>query len=121
MSTRPVNTAGAVRENTLVPQPAAPISVDNADRISELAIWGNGSANDLAYSPDGSTLAVASSLGIYLYDDNSYRLEVIATDVAISSLAFSPDGETLAVGDVNGKINFWRWRTKEHIIPLTAV
>ena len=115
LPTQPVNTAGAVRENTPVPQPAAPISVDNADRISELAIWGNGSANDLAYSPDGSTLAVVSSLGIYLYDDNSYRLEVIATDVAISSLAFSPDGETLAVGDVNGKINIWRWRTKEHI------
>ena len=29
---------------------------------------GRGTANDLTYSPDGKTLAVAASIGIYLYD-----------------------------------------------------
>ena len=115
-----VKTANAVRENTPVPQPAAPISADNSSRLSELAIWGNGSANDLAYSPDGNTLAVASSLGIYLYDDNSYRLEVIETGQPIISLAFSPDGETLAVGSDDGKIDFWRWKNKKHIKTLDS-
>ncbi len=118
--TRPVNTANAVRENTPVPQPAAHISLDNASRISELALWGSGSASDLAYSPDGNTLAVASSLGIYLYDDNSYRVDTIETEQVITSLAFSPDGETLAAGDKDGQISLWRWRKKELIQTLDS-
>jgi WD40 repeat protein len=119
-STPPVKTANAVRENTPVPQPAAPISLDNANRLSELAVWGNGSANDLAYSPDGNTLAVASSLGIYLYDDNSYRVVVIETKIGNSSLAFAPDGEMLAVGSIDGNIDLWRWKNKEHIKTFTS-
>jgi WD40 repeat protein len=119
--TQPVKTVNPVHENTPVPQPVAPISVDNANRLSELAIWGNGSANDLAYSPDGNTLAVASSLGIYLYDDNSYRMDTIETGQVVSSLAFSPDGEMLAAGDENGQISLWRWKKKELSQTLESV
>ena len=32
---------------------------------------GKGRANDSAYSPDGKRLAVASSIGIWLYDTDS--------------------------------------------------
>lgn len=118
--TRVVKTVVVARENTPVPQPAAPITPDNANQVTALAVWGNGSANDLAYSPDGNTLAVASSLGIYLYDDNSYRLDVIETGQVNTSLDFSPDGEILAVGDAKGKITLWRWRKKEIIKVLDS-
>jgi WD40 repeat protein len=118
--TQPVKTSAVVRENTPVPQPAAAISPENAAQVSGLALWGNGSANDLAYSPDGTTLAVAASLGIYLYDDNSFQAAVIETGQVNTSLAFSPDGETLAVGDMDGKITLWRWRTKERIKTLDS-
>jgi WD40 repeat protein len=59
-------------------------------------------------------------LGIYLYDDNSYGLEVIETRQINTSLDFSPDGEILAVGDANGKITLWRWRSKEIIKVLDS-
>ena len=32
---------------------------------------GKGSINDIAYSPDGTVLAVASSIGVWLYDASS--------------------------------------------------
>ena len=35
---------------------------------------GQGTVHDLAYSPDGSRLAVASSIGVWLYDTTTYQL-----------------------------------------------
>ena len=53
---------------------------------------------DIAYSPDGTRLAVAGVIGIWLYD-TAARQEVGLitghTDM-VMSLAFSPDGNTLA-------------------------
>ena len=34
---------------------------------------GKGEINELAYSPDGKYLAVASSIGIWLYDADTYQ------------------------------------------------
>ena len=55
-------------------------------------------SGNIAYSPDGSQLAVASGCGIWLYDTR------IGTEVdlftghtsVVSSVSFSPDGNTLA-------------------------
>ena len=37
-----------------------------------VARLGKGQINEIAFSPDGETLAVASSLGVYLYDPFTY-------------------------------------------------
>ena len=62
---------------------------------------GKGSiSGDIAYSPDGTRLAVASSIGIWLYDTATHQEVALLkghTDDVIS-VAFSPDGSTLASG-----------------------
>jgi hypothetical protein len=52
---------------TPVPWPREVISAENAVDVVELARWGKGTIHGLAWSPDGNALAVASSIGIYLY------------------------------------------------------
>jgi hypothetical protein len=47
-----------VLAGTPVPVPAAAIAPENVDQIRELARWGKGTINGIAYSPDGQTLAV---------------------------------------------------------------
>ncbi|MFB8026545.1 MULTISPECIES: caspase family protein [unclassified Streptomyces] len=56
-------------------------------------------ARTLAFSPDGSTLALGSLNGvIYLWDlaTNTLRSQMTGDAKAITSLAFSPDGRSLA-------------------------
>ncbi len=63
-------------------------------RIGKGAIW------QIAYSPDGKQIAVASSIGTWLYDAQTGAELALLTghDRPATSLAFSPDGQTLATG-----------------------
>ena len=63
-----------------------------------------------AFSPDGKTLAIANSTGIYLVD--AARGSLIATladpdTQTVESVAFSPDGKTLTVDDFYGNVYLW--------------
>ena len=98
-----------VIEVTATPTVAAAISPENADRVVQLARWGKGTANQVAYSPDGRLLAVASSLGIYLYDAETLEeVRFIKSDAWANSVAFSPDGATLASGSWDETVRLWR-------------
>ena len=61
---------------------------------------GKGIINDVAYSPDGNSLAVASYLGIWIYDTHTgEELNILLGHQAkVESVTFSPDGKTLASG-----------------------
>ena len=57
----------------------------------------------IAYSPDGTRLAVSSSLGIWLYDAHTgtevallQENRSISSILSVLAVAFSPDGSTLA-------------------------
>ena len=54
----------------------------------------------IAYSPDGTRLAVASSIGIWLYETQTYKEVALLTGHTeeATSIAFSPDGRTVASG-----------------------
>jgi len=64
----------------------------------------------LAWSPDGTALAVATNLGVGLYDPASLGLlrmfDQVDPDASaeVTSLAFSPDGSLLAAGLSNSHI-----------------
>ena len=71
---------------------------------------GKGSiSGDIAYSPDGTRLAVASSIGIWLYDtvtDQEVALLTGHTD-SVTSVAFSSDGSMLVSGSWDATVRLW--------------
>jgi WD40 repeat protein len=85
--------------------PAAVISKENADQVSQLARWGNGVAYDVQYSPDGKFIVVSSTIGLYLYDAETRNLiktfEVYSKGPEI--VDFLQDGESLALL-LNGQV-----------------
>ena len=70
---------------------------------------GKGSISEITYAPDGTRLAVASSIGIWIYDaQTGEELSLITghTD-RVGSVSFSPDGETLASGSFDSTVRLW--------------
>lgn len=72
---------------------------------------GKGYINDIAYAPNGTRLAVATSIGVWFYDtstDTELNLLSEVPDYA-QAIAFSPDGSILASGGYlpNPVIRLW--------------
>ena len=70
---------------------------------------GKGAIIDMQLSSDGSTLAVASSIGVRLYDVDTSTESVILTKNTdlVGLLAFSPDSSTLAYCSGEKKCYVW--------------
>jgi hypothetical protein len=76
---------------------AGPITVDTAALVTEIGRWGGGSVRDLVYSPDGTQVALVTSLGVELRDTRTLdNLSSLTPDPGWSFAAFSPDWQTLA-------------------------
>ena len=67
---------------------------------------GKGCITDIKYSPDGKFLAVASGIGIWLYDVTVHQEASLITGhtSVVDSLAFSSDGRILVSRNVDGTI-----------------
>ncbi len=86
------------------------ITPDNVTQIQELRMLGRGNALETIFSPDGTILAVASSIGIWLYDFHDLEaeprfLEGHTRDVI--SIDFSPDGQFIASGSYDETLRIW--------------
>ena len=77
---------------------------------------GKGWILDSVYSPDGTRIAVGTSIGIWLYDAHTGVELALLTGHTdwVWSVAFSPDGETLASGSLDDTIRLWDARTGEY-------
>ena len=64
-----------------------------------IARFGKGRVKTLAYFPDGTRLAVKSTIGIWIYDVRTGEaLDLLTGDIwSNRAMAFSPDGNTVAV------------------------
>lgn len=92
-----------------LPQDLPAITVDNLLQAVEIATWGRGVVEDLAFAARGSLLAVATSTGVYLYEHPGLKVrDVFSGSSPLTSLALSPDGTLLAAGDRAGKVHLWR-------------
>ena len=102
------------------PQTAAEvITPDNAATLIQVGIQNDGLVNDLAWSADGQTLAVAKPDGVRLYPNGDLssqpRLLKVAQPTGLNEaecVAFSPDGTTAATGNKEGEIRLWDLNTQ---------
>ncbi len=85
-----------------------------------IARFGKGIIRELTYSPDETQLAVASSVGVWVYDAQTEAvLEWLTPDPSkprrFRSVAYSPDGRTLASGSVHD-VHLWdtaTWQSRD--------
>ena len=83
---------------------------------------GKGRISQLKYSPDGTRLAVVSSIGIWLYDTQTYNEVALlkGDSQLVYSAAFTSDGQTLASGNADGSIQLWNATTAEYQRTLSG-
>src|SRR6516162_10791913 len=68
---------------------------------------GAGTVFDLAWSPDGTRLALACNNGtVHVYETEKYKpaFPAVSHDAAVLTVAWSPDGQQFAVGDGEGNV-----------------
>lgn len=77
------------------------ITTDNAANLSELIRLGRGTADYIAWSPDGANLLVGGTLGVWLYDstalDTMNEPPLANPGGEVTHFDISPDGATLAI------------------------
>ena len=83
---------------------------------------GKGGVQGITYSPDGTTLAVASYIGIWLYDAQTGKeLNLITGHTGwVNSVAFNHDGTTIASGSWDNTIRLWNAKNGTHIRTLSG-
>ena len=86
------------------------------------ARFGKGAATEIQYSADGTRFAVASTIGVWLYDaDTGQEIDLLTGHTAfVSCIAFSPDGKTLASGSEDNTTRLWDTNTGQHKKTLTG-
>ena len=109
-----------VEPGTPLPPDLEPITYENAPSVSGLAQFNENSVTDLRWSPDGSTLAVASYASISLYDATARtQTDELEPRSGVISIDFNPGGSLLAVGQRSGSedmgftgaVDLWRAST----------
>ncbi|MBI5382499.1 MAG: WD40 repeat domain-containing protein [Opitutae bacterium] len=72
---------------------------------------------DLAWAPDGQTLAAASAAGpitLFALSDGAKRHVLPGHDDGANALAFAPSGASLASGGQDGKVKLWDTAAGQH-------
>jgi len=117
---QPTFTATFTPTETQIPTPAV-IDLGNAASLTESTQLGKGVIGQVAYSPDSSQVAVASSTGIHIHDARTLeQLAEFAGDDWVASMAYSPDGKTIAAWLPDGSVALWDAKSYELIKTLSA-
>jgi len=111
MLTSTLSTVAAQSERTV-------ITPQTARQVTELIRLGRGTTEHVAVSPDGETIAVASTVGVWVYQasalDTPLEPPLLDTHNIAKALAFSPDGSLLAV-TTEDEVQFWDAASLERV------
>ena len=85
--------------STGTPVPFSPvISADNRSRLVEVGRIGKGVIQQIAWSPSGQTLALATKIGVYIYSvEPLVELNFINVPGGVSAITYGADDQTLIV------------------------
>ncbi len=88
-------------------------------RIGKSSLAGT---NAITLSPDGTQLAAASEIGVWIYDTSTSKVIGLLQEHSgkVTSAAFSTDGKTLATGGVDTTIRLYVTETLEHKSTLNG-
>ncbi len=79
---------------------------------------------NVAFSPDGTRLAVGGSIGIWIYDvrpGKEKELDLLTEGTeAVNALAFSPDGAVIASGGSDRTVRLWDAVTGQRVGTFTG-
>ncbi len=119
-----------------LPTTAKPITAANASQLASLGQLGRDDIRDALWSPDGSTIALLGTHGVWLYDDPTLSLPPHLLDIAngtLNAMLFSPDSRYLVLAVKNETnhdfgVRFWDLQSdtvarvlKGHTAPVTAM
>ncbi len=103
------------------PQSVPVISLQTIPYLAEASRYGSATAQAAAWAPDGKTLAVATSLGVDLFDAQTFALlDSWETGLSAEQLAYSPDGSLLALGGPLGQVQVWQTAAAKQLYTLTG-
>ncbi len=93
------------------------ITAANVEQIASTARLGSGYINAVAWSLDGETLAVATSIDLSLYPLDGSERQVLS-EGAVNDVAYSPDGRWLAAAFEDGYAQLYDTATGEVKLEL---
>jgi len=95
-----------------------------------IARFGRGDVEATAISPDGNMIAVATRIGLWIYNahtEDFIRLIVVEGTGLLSRVTFSPDSTQVATGDWDGIASLWdvstgaklaTFKNKDYVISI---
>lgn len=101
----PAPTPAPVAAETVTPVQAV-LSAAQAGMVRQQASFGRGYLTDVALSPDDTTLAIGTSLGVELWNTATQQQTALISgfETPVDSLAWHPDGRLAVVGGQNVRV-----------------